>query len=248
MVLIPVECPSCQRIDVSRYGTQPNGEQRYRCNNTDCPRTIFLLHYHDKGRLPAVKQQIVDMTLNGSGVRDIGRVLGVSAATVIDVLKKKEPDFVPVNARLLRSLDPEQVEVIIRKVEDAEIDEMWSFVGKKRQQRWLWHAIDHHTGQVLAYVFGRREDKVFLQLQALLAPFGITRFHTDGWGAYRRHIDADQHTVGKQHMQKIERKHTTLRARIKRLARKTICFSKSIQLHDIVIGLFINRFAFGRAV
>ncbi len=154
----------------------------------------------------------------------------------------------PVNARLLRSLDPEQVEVIIRKVEDAEIDEMWSFVGKKRQQRWLWHAIDHHTGQVLAYVFGRREDKVFLQLQALLAPFGITRFHTDGWGAYRRHIDADQHTVGKQHMQKIERKHTALRARIKRLARKTICFSKSIQLHDIVIGLFINRFAFGRAV
>ena len=79
----------------------------------------------------------------------------------------------PVNARLLRSLDPEQVEVIIRKVEDAEIDEMGSFVGKKRQQRWLWHAIDHHTGQVLAYVFGRREDKVFLQLQALLAPFGI---------------------------------------------------------------------------
>ena len=154
----------------------------------------------------------------------------------------------PVNARLLRSLDPEQVEVIIRKVEDAEIDEMGSFVGKKRQQRWLWHAIDHHTGQVLASVFGKRADTVFLQLQALFAPFGITRFHTDGWGAYRRHIDADQHTVGKQHMQKIERKHTTLRARIKRLARKTICFSKSIQLHDIVIGLFINRFAFGRAV
>ena len=49
-------------------------------------------------------------------------------------------------------------------------------------------------------------------------------------------------------MQKIERKHTTLRARIKRLARKTICFSKSIQLHDIVIGLFINRFEFGRSV
>jgi insertion element IS1 protein InsB len=106
----------------------------------------------------------------------------------------------------------------------------------------------HHTGQVLAYVFGTREDHVFLELQGLLKPFGITRFYTDGWGAYRRQIDPDQHTVGKQHTQKIERKHTTLRARIKRLVRKTICFSKSIQMHDLVIGLFINRFAYGRAV
>ena len=91
---------------------------------------------------------MVDMTLNGSGVRDIVRVLGVSCATVIDVLKKKEPAIEQVNSRLLRSLDPEQVEVMVHKVEDAEIDEMWSFVGNKRQQRWLWHAIDHHTGKV----------------------------------------------------------------------------------------------------
>jgi insertion element IS1 protein InsB len=62
------------------------------------------------------------------------------------------------------------------------------------------------------------------------------------------HLDPDQQTVGKQHMQKIERKHTTLPARIKRLVRRTICFSTSIQMHDIVIGLFINRFAYGRAI
>jgi len=106
----------------------------------------------------------------------------------------------------------------------------------------------HHTGQVLAYVFGTREDETFLRLQELLAPFGITHLYTDGWGAYRRHIDPDKHTVGKQHTQKIERKHTTLRARIKRVVRKTICCSKSIQMHDLVIGLFINRFAYGRAM
>jgi IS1 family transposase len=47
---------------------------------------------------------------------------------------------------------------------------------------------------------------------------------------------------------KIERKHLTLRTRIKRLTRKTICFSKTTQMHDIVIGLFVNRYAFGRAV
>jgi insertion element IS1 protein InsB len=133
-------------------------------------------------------------------------------------------------------------------VEKAEIDEMWSFVGSKRQQRWLWHAIDHHTGQTLAYVCRAREDDVFIELQALLKPFGITRFYTDRWGAYRRHIDHDKYTVGKRYTQKIERKHTTLRAQIKRLVRKTICFSRSILMHDLVIGLFINRYEFGYTV
>ena len=152
------------------------------------------------------------------------------------------------NERLLKRCDPEQVNIIVQKVEQAEMDEMWSFVGSKSQQRWLWHAIDHHTGQVLAYVGGVREDHVFLELKALLEPFGITRFYTDGWGTYRRHLDPTAHTVGKRHTQKIERKHTTLRARIKRLTRKTICFSRSILIHDLVIGLFINRYEFGYAV
>jgi insertion element IS1 protein InsB len=233
---------------VVQFGKQANGTQRYRCHNRECPRTIFLLQYQDQGRLPAVKQPIVDMTLHGSGVRDIVRVLRVSSATVINVLKKKEPTVKQVNARLLRTLDPSQVNVILRQVDEAEMDEMWSFMGSKSQQRWLWHAIDHHTGQILAYVFGTREDETFLQLKGLLTPFGITHFYTDGWGAYSRHLDPHTHPVGKQHTQKIERKHTTLRARIKRLARKTICFSRSILMHDLVIGLFINRYEFGYAV
>ncbi len=122
---------------------------------------------------------------------------------------------------------------------------MWSFVKRKQNQRWLWHAIDHHSGKVLAYVFGRRQDEAFLKLKALLEPFGITKYYTDYWGAYTRHLDPDEPQPGKRNTQKIERKHLTLCARIKRLARKTICFSKSIQMHDIVIGLFVNRYEFG---
>jgi insertion element IS1 protein InsB len=93
--------------------------------------------------------------------------------------------------------------------------------------------------KVLAYVFGRRRDEVFLQLKALLAPFGITRFFTDHWGVYARHLAPETHVPGKHNTQQIERKHLTLRTWIKRLARKTICFSKSPELHDIVIGLFV---------
>jgi insertion element IS1 protein InsB len=104
----------------------------------------------------------------------------------------------------------------VRRGLSSELDEMWSFVQAKANPRWLWHAMDHHTGKVLAYVFGRRKDSVFLQLQELLEPLGITKYYTDGWGAYERHIDAEQHHVGKENTQKIESKHINLRTRIKR--------------------------------
>jgi len=116
---------------------------------------------------------------------------------------------------------------MIQRVEEAEVDEMWSYVGKKREPRWLWHAIDHRSGHVLAYVLGRRKDEVFLKLKALLEPFGITQYYTDYWGAYTRHLDADAHQPGKRNTQQIERKHLTLRTRIKRLVRKTICWPRS---------------------
>ena len=160
------------------------------------------------------------------------------------------------NHAVLAVLSPEQVEVELWRADElevrrglrSELDEMWSYVARKSNPRWLWHAIDHHTGKVLAYVFGRRKDDVFLKLQKLLEPFGIMRFYTDGWGAYERHIDAAKHHVGKENTQKIESKHIKFRTRIKRLMRRTICFSKTEQMHDLVIGLFINRYEFGQAL
>jgi insertion element IS1 protein InsB len=142
----------------------------------------------------------------------------------------------------------ETIPVEVRRVEAAEVDEMWSFVGSKAHQRWLWHAIDHLSGVVLAYAFGSRAEKVFIQLQQLLKPFGLVHFYTDAARFYERHLPASTHTVGKTNTQQIERKHLTLRTRIKRLARKTICFSKSVFMHDTVIGLFVNRYEFGTPI
>ncbi|MBW4527944.1 MAG: IS1 family transposase [Phormidium tanganyikae FI6-MK23] len=82
----------------------------------------------------------------------------------------------------------------------------------------------------------------------MLAPFSIQRFYTDSWGAYLRLLDRQPHTVGKASTQRIEQKHLTLRTRIKRLARKTSCFSKTETMHDTVVRLFINHHEFGRAV
>lgn len=104
------------------------------------------------------------------------------------------------------------------------------------------------TGVILAFVLGRREDRVFLKLKRLLKPFGITRFYTDKLKTYERHLSEKERIVSKYKMQRIERKHLTLRTRIKRLQRKTICFSKIVQMYDLVIGLYINKYEFGREI
>lgn len=129
--------------------------------------------------------------------------------------------------------------------EESEMDEQWSYVGDKSNQRWLWHAVDHKTNTVLAYVFGRRKDLVFKKLKELLEPFDIKRYYTDDWGAYERNLDPNKHEIGKRNTQKIERKNLNFRTWIKRLNRKTICFSKLEIMHDTVIGLLINKVEFG---
>ena len=114
---------------------------------------------------------------------------------------------------------------------------MWSFVRAKATARWLWHALDDHPGRVLAYGVGTRKGAEFLHLNALLAPFGITHYDTDKAGVYQRYLPLAQHLVRKLTIQKIERKHFTLRTHLKHLARKTLCFSRSWVMHDLVIGL-----------
>jgi len=79
----------------------------------------------------------------------------------------------------------------------------------------------------------------------LLVPLGIKRYYTDDWGAYERNLPSENHEVGKRNTQKIERKNLNLRTWIKRLTRRTICFSKLEKMHDIVIGLLINKVEFG---
>jgi insertion element IS1 protein InsB len=88
MVLEPVSCPTCQSSDVFRHGRSAEGKSRYRCLNPNCERNTFILNYSYQGRLLEVKTQIVEMALNGSGIRDTARVLKISPSTVIQELKK----------------------------------------------------------------------------------------------------------------------------------------------------------------
>ena len=125
------------------------------------------------------------------------------------------------------------------------MDEMWRFYHYKQHQIWLWWAIDHDTGEVIAYWFGTREHKSLDKLVGLLNPLSIGKVYTDGNYAYFKHFSSDELVISKKNTQKIERKHLSLRTWCARLVRKGIRFSKTEKMHKIVVGLVINYWFFG---
>jgi len=89
MIMQVLHCPHCQGTDIIRHGKTRQGKQRYCCRETVCDGRTFLLDYSYAGHSAEIKQQIVDMAMNASGIRDTARVLHVSPTTVIKELKKK---------------------------------------------------------------------------------------------------------------------------------------------------------------
>ena len=124
----------------------------------------------------------------------------------------------------------------------VEIDEFWSFVGNKKNQRWTWYAMDKKSGIILAWVNGKRADKALKELLNLLEDIPINKDFTDDWGAYMRNLQRSLHQIGKENTQQIERRNLNFRTHIKRLNRRTICFSKNEEIHDNVIGMYIEKY------
>ena len=170
------------------------------------------------------------MAMNSFGVRETARVLKVGYKTVL---------------RTLKNLTPKQVTTIPFDLANIElicgVDEQWSFVGKKKNQRWLWYAWEPRYKRVIAHAFGKRDTDAFKELQRLLSKFTIPFYCTDDYGVYSANLPIEKHIIGKRYTQRIERTNLTLRSRLKRLVRKTIGFSKSEKMHDKVIGTFIER-------
>ncbi len=219
-----ITCPSCASRHIRKNGISRNGKQRYRCQNC---RRQFITSYTYHGCIPFVRSLIVPMTLNGSGIRDISRVLRVSINTVLKVIRQKAAST------------PEPA--LPKRLVDAEVDEMWSFIGKKRRQCWLWYAFAPRSKEIIGYVLGRRTDESLARLLEKLSSCHITRFYSDDWESYRKLIPEYRHWVGKIGTQRIERQNLNFRTHLKRLQRRTICFSKSQEMHEAVIKLYINH-------
>lgn len=133
------------------------------------------------------------------------------------------------------SIDPD-AEVVIC----CEADEQWSYVRHKGNPRWLFYAYDRIRKRVLAHAFGPRNALTLQRLLALLSQFKIAFYMTDAWPVYKTLLDSTSHVVSKKYTQRIERHNLNLRTHIKRLTRRTICFSKSEEMHDKIIGWYLT--------
>ena len=209
----------------------------------------FLLVYRNRGCLPEVKQTIIDMSLNASGIRDTARVLRISTDTVLSELKKKEAALAVSEHRCYCAPSTQTILP-------------WT-LSKLGKRRWMKCGVlsarkgtSAGCGMPLITTrvpswpmsLGVARMRSFCSSKRCWSPLVSRAFIPTIGGRTPGIWTADVHSPGKRNTQKIERKHLTLRTRIKRLVRKTICFSKTTQMHDIVIGLFVNRYAFGLLV
>ncbi|WP_438436691.1 IS1 family transposase [Kluyvera georgiana] len=122
----------------------------------------------------------------------------------------------------------------------AEMDEQWGYVGAKSRQRWLFYAYDRLRKTVVAHVFGERTMATLGRLMSLLSPFDVVIWMTDGWPLYESRLKGKLHVISKRYTQRIERHNLNLRQHLARLGRKSLSFSKSVELHDKVIGHYLN--------
>jgi IS1 family transposase len=127
-----------------------------------------------------------------------------------------------------------------------ELDELWSFVIRKVNQRWIWLAICRSTRQVVGYAVGDRSEATCRRLwRSIPRAYRRGICYTDFWQAYQQVVPPRQHrAVGKDtgETAHIERLNNTLRQRLGRLVRKTLSFSKSDLLHQACLRLFIWRY------
>jgi insertion element IS1 protein InsB len=127
-----------------------------------------------------------------------------------------------------------------------ELDELWSFVLKRANKRWVWIALCRATRQVVAFVIGDRSEKTCRKLwEAIPACYQTGHCYTDFWDAYQKVIPNEQHTAGGKDSGQtahVERWNNTLRQRLARFVRKTLSFSKSEVMHEICLRLFLHRY------
>jgi IS1 family transposase/transposase-like protein len=219
-----ITCPACSSLNIKKNGTNKQTKQRYRCN--DCGKQ-FILKYSYRAYLKYVRELVVPMCLNGSGIRDTARVLRVSATTVMKLIREQAENLPP--------------EKLPGRVADVELDEMWSFVEKKKNQCWLWLAYSPKDRQMLAFSLGRRTDESLRKLLEKLSAVQITRYCTDNWESYQNLIPEVRHWIGKVGTQRIERQNLNFRTHLKRLQRRTICFSNTKKMFEAVVKLYIHQ-------
>lgn len=229
-----MNCPNCQSQEIIKNGSLTNGKPKYKCKS--CGRQ-FVENPQKYPISEETKALIDKMLLERESLAGIVRVTGVSARWLQDYVNDKYENI------------PKQVKVSKKSKGrlTIECDELWSFVGNKDNQWWIWLAMDRDTGEIVGVATGDRSSKTAQQLwdslPAVYRQCAVS--YTDFWEAYKlvfphcRHRQAGKETGQTNH---IERLNGTLRQRISRLVRKTLSFSKKVSNHIGAIWHFIHNY------
>ena len=215
-------CPYCLSEKVVRNGKKKSGVQNYLCKH--CGKQ-FQDDYLYRGRDKGVKDRVLPMLLRGSGIRDCAVVLGISKNCVLRHLVKAAGEIV---------IKPKK-----RYYPCIQIDELWSYVARKEKKVWLLYAYCAQSGEILGFAMGKRSGKTVKNLLVKLKHLEIDFYLTDHWEAFRSELPYYKHLIGKQFTKAIEGVNTWSRTRVRRLVRRTTCFSKKLLNHYSMIKLVI---------
>ena len=230
-----MNCPECSSEHTVKNGSRQNGKQNFKC--PPCGRQ-FVGNPSQHYQIQQETKGLVDrLLLEKIPLAGIARVAQVSERWLQYYVNDKYEAV------------PQETIVKTKKKGHltAECDEMWSFVGNKKNKQWIWLAIDRDTREIIGVHVGSRDRAGAQVLWDSLPPVyrQCAVCYTDFWAAYETVIPEKRHrAVGKETGQTnhIERFNNTMRQRISRLVRSTLSFSKKIENHVGAIWLFIHHY------
>ncbi|ADQ82754.1 IS1 family transposase [Riemerella anatipestifer] len=213
-------CPHCLSKKIIKNGRTKTLKQQYYCK--ECYRR-FIDYYTYHAYHSEINRKIVVYTKEGLGIRSIARVLGISVTTVLKRLLAI--------AKALSS-------PLIAYGKEYEVDEICSYVRHKGNKIWITYAMERDSGNVVSFSIGRRTKTTLSKVITTLLYSRPKRIYTDGLHHYRYLIPQNIHKVSRYGTNKIERLNLTLRTKLRRLNRRTICFSKSLCMFMAIMKIY----------
>lgn len=202
-------CPSCNSKHVIKNGFTANKKQQFICKS--CKKR-FIDFYTYKAYNHWVNKSIIQFTKEGLGIRSTARILKISTTTLL---------------KRIITIAKNIHQPIISKRKTYEVDEMCTYIRHKRNFIWLVYALEKESKSIVSFNVGKRTNITLRRVVETLILSEAKKICTDRLKNYKFLIDERMHSVKRFGTNHIERKNLTLRTALKRLNRKTICFSKS---------------------
>ena len=219
-----MECKVC-RSKCCKAGRQKNGRQRYYCK--DCGK-YQQADYKYSAYKSDVTKLIPVLVCESVSVRGISRILKIGLATVIRKIKAVAKNI--------------SKPCIPLKKEAFELDEVRTYICKKENQCWIAYALCSKTKRVIDFVIGKRSKRTLRTIVNTLLISGVKTIKTDKLNIYQALIPSARHISNAYNINHIVRNNLNLRTHLKRLSRRTICFSKSIAMLEACLKIYFWHF------